>query len=59
MIDRDVLSICTAYEQGVGKGRDGRKKDNPYKEGSDENEAWGYGYCEGTIWLDNKIKNNT
>jgi hypothetical protein len=38
-----VYSICTAYEQGVGKGRAGHSG-NPYGRGSPEHEAWGYGF---------------
>ena len=49
----EVFSICVAYEQGVGKGRQARvaKEDNPYVD-SDEKIAWGYGYDEGKLWLD-------
>jgi hypothetical protein len=57
-----VLMICTAYEQGVGYGqRWGElhelhgalaltysKERNPYGEGTDEAEAWGLGWDEGS-----------
>jgi hypothetical protein len=41
-----LLTITTAYEQGVGKGIK-RDKFNPYAEGTDERDAWELGYREG------------
>lgn len=46
-----VYRICHAYEAGVGKGRDGDAVANPYREGTDEHEAWGYGFEEGHDWF--------
>jgi len=55
-----VYMICFAYEQGVGTGQSSRsnpsyykKSMNPYKVGSDEHEAWGYGFDSGADhpWL--------
>lgn len=42
-----VFMICVAYEQGVGKGQANSMDRNPYRDGSEEHEAWGYGYEEG------------
>ena len=52
-MNKQVHSICIAYEQGVGKGRSKRceQNDNPYKPKTDENEAWNYGWQEGNNWL--------
>lgn len=60
-MNKEVFSICVAYEQGVGKGRSGRcaKKDNPYCAGTDEHEAWNYGWQEGDNWLTQRIKKET
>ena len=41
-----LLAITTAYEQGVGKGKE-RTDFNPYSDGTDEREAWRLGYQEG------------
>lgn len=46
-MNREVLGICTAYEQGYGHGQDSRGLPNPYKAETDEWEAWDYGYSEG------------
>ena len=46
-IPLEVLDICTAYEQGYGKGQGERKVGNPYSEASAEWFAWGWGYHEG------------
>lgn len=49
--DYQVLIITTAYEQGVGKGRQafaaGREISNPYSTGYRCDLAWSYGYEEG------------
>ena len=42
-----LLAITTAYEQGVGYGRQRYKAPNPYALWSDENGAWELGYQEG------------
>ena len=46
-----VLAITTAYEQGVGKGRQayeaGKEISNPYSTGYRCDLAWAYGYDEG------------
>ena len=54
----EVFSICIAYEQGVGKGREGRItiEDNPYCGECDEKLAWFYGYDEGNRWLNKQPK---
>lgn len=46
--DDKVLAICTAYEQGVGKGLARSLDRNPYGPGTDEYEAWGLGYSLGS-----------
>lgn len=43
----DVVSVCTAYEQGYGYGYEQRNLTNPYKSDSPEWIAWDYGYSEG------------
>ena len=43
----NVLTVCTAYEQGYGKGQDSRNCKNPYRHKADEWWAWDYGYSEG------------
>lgn len=52
-MSRDILSICIAYEQGVGKGRKAscKREDNPYLNDDDCYKAWDYGWTEGTNWL--------
>lgn len=46
----EVYMIITAYEQGVGTGQSARtnknykRSMNPYKSGSNEFEAWDYGF---------------
>ena len=49
--DHQILAITTAYEQGVGKGRQahesGKEIDNPYGTGYRCDLAWQYGYEEG------------
>lgn len=49
--DFQVLAITTAYEQGVGKGRQahasGKEISNPYSTGYRCDLAWKYGYEEG------------
>lgn len=51
----DVLTITTAYEQGVGKGYQARQRgaeiDNPYADGPCR-EAWSLGYAEGKSQAD-------
>jgi hypothetical protein len=51
--DFHILSITTAYEQGVGKGHQAFKRGNdietPYAVPSDCAKAWDYGYEEGKI----------
>jgi hypothetical protein len=51
--DFHILSITTAYEQGVGKGHQAFKRgndiENPYVVPSDCAKAWDYGYEEGKI----------
>jgi len=47
----EVLDICLAYEQGVGKGRRDSNDDNPYTKGDSMHMAWNYGYAEGLIWF--------
>lgn len=47
-MDIEILEICTAYEQGYGKGYDMRKCVNPYKLLSKGWKAWDYGYSEGS-----------
>ena len=63
-MDRHVLNICIAYEQGVGKGRSNRckQKDNPYPDKSEEYngyeyQAWDYGWQEGNNWLTQRAEN--
>ena len=46
-MNRDILGICNAYEQGYGHGYGRRGLPNPYKTGTDEWQAWDYGYSEG------------
>ncbi len=46
-----VFMICDAYESGVGHGFGGNNKGNPYPTGTDDYEAYGYGYERG---LENK-----
>ena len=43
----NILYICTAYEQGYGKGLDLRKCVNPYSLMSDGWHSWNCGYSEG------------
>lgn len=43
MVSR-VFSICDAYESGVGHGHNRDKLPNPWKEGSEEWEAYKIGY---------------
>lgn len=49
--DYQILAITTAYEQGVGKGRQahesGKEISNPYSTGYRCDLAWQYGYDEG------------
>ena len=49
--DHQILAITTAYEQGVGKGRQahesGKEIANPYDTGYRCDLAWQYGYKEG------------
>ena len=49
--DHQILAITTAYEQGVGKGRQahesGKEIANPYDTGYRCDLAWQYGYEEG------------
>ena len=49
--DHQILAITTAYEQGVGKGRQahesGKEIANPYGTGYRCDLAWQYGYEEG------------
>lgn len=49
--DHQILAITTAYEQGVGKGRQahesGKEIANPYGTGYRCDLAWQYGYKEG------------
>ena len=54
-----VFGICIAYEQGVGKGREGRckREDNPYGLDSNEAHGWGYGWDEGNEWRRKKMNN--
>ena len=47
MSNDEVISICTAYDQGFGQGRDRRHLKNPYSRGSNEHNAWIYGHSEG------------
>lgn len=46
-INWDVISICIAYEQGFGDGLDNRTKPNPYTPGTNNFDAWNYGYETG------------
>lgn len=46
MISKTFI-ICDAYEAGYGKGMDKRECNNPYKEGTEANEAWTIGYTLG------------
>ncbi len=46
-MDYEVLDICTAYEQGYGKGQSQSTNTNPYTPKSSVWQAWGYGYEEG------------
>ena len=39
--------ICVAYESGVEHGMRMNGYKNPYRAGTEEHEAWGYGYKEG------------
>ena len=43
-MNENVLLICMAYEQGLGHGLKQRSLKNPYNEGTDEYDAWQYGY---------------
>lgn len=49
--DHQILSITTAYEQGVGKGHQaynsGKEIANPYSPAYRCDLAWQYGYKEG------------
>jgi hypothetical protein len=51
LTDYQILAITTAYEQGVGKGRQahtsGKEIANPYSTGYRCDLAWQYGYEEG------------
>ena len=40
----NIISICTAYEQGFGFGVDNRDLPNPYIQNTDYYIAWEYGY---------------
>ena len=42
-----LLTVTTAYEQGVGKGRQRYLASSPYAEGTIERDAWQLGYQEG------------
>ena len=43
-----VYTICNAYESGYGHGLDGKDDYcNPYREGTDEHEAYSIGRVEG------------
>ena len=42
-----ILSICTAYEAGYGKGYERGGVPNPYPDDSDTCIAWDIGYSEG------------
>ena len=42
-----IYMICVAYESGVGHGMRKNGYKNPYRAGTEEHEAWGYGYKEG------------
>ena len=41
-----TFKICTAYEQGFGKGIDAAHAENPYNNPPDGIEAWVIGYDE-------------
>lgn len=50
----ELLSICTAYEQGYGWGVDSREDNNPYPSSKNSGKlnkecrwAWQFGYAEG------------
>jgi hypothetical protein len=43
----DIIILCDAYESGYGRGVNNRDYFNPYNKGSDDWEAWDYGYSEG------------
>ena len=45
--DGQLLAICTAYEQGYGKGQQKRDCKNPYSPSWDCDKAWQIGYDEG------------
>jgi len=40
----EVFMVCDAYESGVGKGLRASKHANPWKEGTEEQEAYKIGY---------------
>lgn len=42
-----VLFICIAYESGFGHGAENRNLGNPYGEGTDEFDAYAYGWEQG------------